>query len=51
MHVQIVNLRIKAIGEEDYGNQCETKAFALANLPRTPPYPSGRFEYLARLRS
>ena len=50
MHVQIVNLRIKAVGEEDYGKQCETKAFALANLPRTPAYPSGRFGYLARLR-
>ena len=51
MHVQIVNLRMKAIGEEDYGKQCETKAFALANLPWATAYPSGRFGYLARLGS
>jgi hypothetical protein len=51
MHVQIVNLRMKAIGEEDYGKQCETKAFALANLPWAPAYPSGQFRYPARLRS
>jgi hypothetical protein len=51
MHVQIVNLRIKAIGEEDYGKQSEAKAFALANLPWAPAYPSGQFGYLAKLRS
>ena len=50
MHVQIVNLRMKAIGEEDYGKQCETKASTLANLPWAPAYPSGRFGCLARLR-
>ena len=50
MHVQIVNFRMKAIDEEDYGKQCETKASTLANLPRAPAYPSGRFGYLARLR-
>ena len=51
MHVQIVSFRMKAIGEEDCGKQCETKAFALANLPWAPAYPSGQFGYLAKLRS
>ena len=33
MHVQIVNFRLKDISEEEYCRQCESIAFAFANLP------------------
>jgi heme-degrading monooxygenase HmoA len=33
MHVQVINFRLKNIGEEDYRRLCETIAPAFVNLP------------------